>query len=176
MSTQTSEVVSKIQGARSEDKLSSLARSANEAHPGDIEAARVELERSIRRSPRLREAAIGIAARYLVRQDQHQIRSAPVKDDISDVPRKAANGRQRERMEAVSQRWYDWPLPFSMGCAGDATAEVCRTIIASYRSHESGMRHNRGIYEKLAEKPVPEGKRARDVLSAQELGALLKAF
>ena len=47
------------------------------------------------------------------------------------------------------------------------------TIIASYRSHESGMRHNRGIYEKLAE-CLPEGKRARDVLSAQELGALLK--
>jgi hypothetical protein len=113
-----------------------------------------------------------LLARYLARDASYRMRQRP---DEREVPHVAPNGdAARARMQTVMDRWFDWPLPFGFGRAGDLTRANCKQIIEKYAAHERGLRSNRKVFEELGAK-LPESEvPARQVFTSAELGAFLR--
>lgn len=168
MSTNAAEV---LEQDRVEKRLRSAIRKIAAQHPGDHDRGADALLKLVRRHPEYHALALECACRYWIRHTNFNVRSES-RATVSTLPVIAGSDQQRAMMQTVMDRWYDWPLPFGMGRAGDATRETCKLISEKYYALELGNKANRKTIEEYG-KAIPEGKKARDVMSSDEIGKIL---
>jgi hypothetical protein len=140
---------------------------------GDREAAARALLLFIRKDPTLREEAVEIAARYLTRNAEFQIRSGIGKNDAwtyqppPDVP-DAVTARMRQEL-------FDCYMLPNGTALGNAKRDDLKEAMDFHRKQEQGNRASRRFYEMLL-KGLRGSKTVRQSYSLEQVKTLHEKY
>lgn len=143
---------------------------------------------AVKRSRSLTDEALRWAARGILRLRQTHRRhafedgaeqSAPAVNDTSkhsDAPRASVtptghHPKHVRFLKAVTDTWYEYPLPMNLGKLGNATRVELKQLVEFYGHQEAGMRKRRKFYESVGQK-LPDGKKVGDILTPIQLARI----